>query len=380
MRVAIFDHMVVPTNPVGSSHRHLLAGLSGELDFTVFSVDVDNPDPRRIRWIRVPVPTRPFVIMFLAYHLLAPLWYAAFRLRHGTKFDLVQMVETNLSFGDISYTHFCHRVFLRHHWARIRASGVRGWLRWLDHWLHALLEPWVYRRVRRIVVPSHGLMREIETEYPFTKGKVCLIPNLVDVDRMRPPDDFDRAGFRAQLGLEVDANVLAFVALGHFDRKGLPVLLEALRELDDDGLKLVVVGGEPGLVGAYRGRADSMGVSNQVLFVGMRQDPRPYLWAADAFILPSFYESFSLVAFEAAAAGLPVIATRLHGVEEFLRDGENGFVVTPTAHDIALGIKRFLALGSAERREMGRRAAQSVGQFTVEHFLSAWRSLYRNVD
>ncbi|MDQ4144964.1 MAG: glycosyltransferase family 4 protein [Actinomycetota bacterium] len=379
MQVALFDHKVVPTNPIGGSHRRLLQGLCGEHDFTVFAVEFDNPSPERIRSIKVPLPTRPFVIMFLAYHLLAPLFYVGFRLRHRSKFDLVQIVESNLIFGDVSYTHFCHRAFLRHHWAQIGARGLRGWLRWLDHRLHALLEPSIYRRVRHVVVPSHGLMRELEAEYPVTRGKVSLIPNPVDSNRMRQPSDFDSSQFRAQLGLEPDAVLFVFVALGQFERKGLPVLLEALQQLDDPHVRLLVVGGEPELVRKYRSRTERMGLARNVMFAGMQEDVRPYLWAADAFVFPSFYEVFPLVALEAAAASLPLIATRLYGVEEFLIDGENGLIVSPTAQDIALGVKRFLALSDAARRAMGERAAKSVQHFTVEDFLSAWRRLYENV-
>jgi glycosyltransferase involved in cell wall biosynthesis len=70
---------------------------------------------------------------------------------------------------------------------------------------------------------------------------------------------------------------VAFVALGHYERKGLPLLLDALRRCDDPRLKLVVVGGREDLVEAYRKRVDRMGLSQRVVFTEMQPDVRPYL-------------------------------------------------------------------------------------------------------
>ena len=248
MRIAIFDYKVVPTNPVGSCHRQMLAGLCQEHEFTVFAVEFDNPCPERIRFVRVPVPTRPLALLFLAYHLVAPMVYWLHRLRTGVRFDLVQMVESNLGFGQVAYVHFCHRAYLGRYWKQVGARGLRGWLRWLDHWLHALVEPWVFRGARHIVVPSQGLKRMLEETYTFVRGKVTVIPNPVDLDWMRPPEDFDREGFRQGRGVGPGEVILVFLALGNFEHKGLPLVLEALRGLGDLPVKLWVVGGEADLV------------------------------------------------------------------------------------------------------------------------------------
>src|SRR5262249_8395596 len=153
----------------------------------------------------------------------APLCYMFHRLRTRSSFHSVLMVESNLSFGDVSYVHFCHRAYLKQYWPVAKGVSFRGALRWLDHLLPALLEPWAYQHVPRIVVPSHGLERELENEYAFTKGKIICIPNPIDRGRECSSEDFDRAAFRHDLGLAPEDVVLAFVALGHFERKGLPL-------------------------------------------------------------------------------------------------------------------------------------------------------------
>lgn len=376
MRIAIFDYKVIPTNPIGSCHLRMIQGLCGEHDFTVFAVEFENPCPDRVRFVRVPAPTRPLALLFLAYHLLAPLVYFLYRLRTGARFDLVQMVESNLSFGDVAYVQFCHRAYLKHHWKEAGARGLRGVLRFLDHWLHALVEPWVFRRVKRIVVPSQGIKRELERTYPVTRGKITVIPNPVNLERMARPPEFDREDFRRKLEASPEDVVLVFVALGHFERKGLPLVLEALRQLGDKRVKLWVVGGEADLVAFWQGRARKMGLEEQARFLGMQRDVRPFLWGADAFVFPSIYETFSLVSAEAAAAGLPLIVTPLYGVEEYMRDGETGFVVERSPEGVTEGLRRFAALSPEERSQLGAKAQSAVAVYKLENFVKRWREFY----
>jgi glycosyltransferase involved in cell wall biosynthesis len=304
------------------------------------------------------------------------LYYWWYRLKHRVKFDVVQVVESNVLLGNLCYAHFCHRAFLKYHWESSKRSGWRSWGRWLDHRLHSLMEPIVFRKARRIVVPSQGLARELKAEYPFVDEKLLVLPNPVDLERMKRPAEFDREAFRTQHAFEPGDLVLVFVALGHFERKGLPLLLDALRQVGNPRLKLMIVGGTNDLLDTYRRRVDQMGLTNQVRFAGMQRDVRPYMWAADAFVLPSHYETFSLVAFEAAAAGLPVIVSPLHGVEEFVVDGENGYIVEPQVAALRAGLTHFTAEAPERRAAVGLRAQRSMPPFSVQAFANRWRQCY----
>ena len=377
-KIAVFDYQVTSNNPIGGCHRRLLEGLCHEYEFTVFSVEFDNPCPERIRWVRIFAPTRPLVLLFVVFHLVAPMVYLAHRLRTRTRFDLVQAVESNLGFGDFAYTHFCHRAFLRHHWTRSRPKGLRGMLRWLDHYLHAMVEPMAFRRTRAIVVPSSGLGRELAEEYPAVAQKITVLPNPVDLDHLRRPADFGRDAVRHDLGIGPGDVALVFMALGHFERKGLPTLLDALTRVEASGAKLIVVGGTDDLNRQYRTRVRQLGLEDRVRLIGMCADVRPYLWAADGFVLPSAYETFSLAAFEAAAAGLPIVVTPLNGVEELLRDGENGILIERSVRGVANGLSRILSLSSEDRRAMGEQARTDVQRFATDNFVSAWRVFYRD--
>jgi glycosyltransferase involved in cell wall biosynthesis len=376
LRIAIFDYHVLPTNPVGGCHRRLLQGLCQEHEFTVFAAAFDNPCPDRIDWVRVPALHRPLFLLFLTFYAVAPLvfWYHA--LRTGRRFDLIQTVENYVTCGTVAYSHFCHRGYLRSSWKDSGATGLRGIVRWLDHSLRSLAEPLTYRRVKSVVVPSRGLANELEQQYASVRNKVRVIPNPIDTDALRRPPEFDVGRFRHSLGFTPGDLVLTFIALGHFERKGLPLLLSALQTVDRPEVKLVVVGGRADLIRQYERVVDELGIGKRVTFVGMQHDTRPFLWASDAFVFPSSYEVFSLVSFEAAAAGLPLLVNSVYGVEEFLRDGENGFVITRTIEGIAAGIHRLLELSAEERRAMGTRACRDVQAYNRAQFVQSWRTYY----
>jgi glycosyltransferase involved in cell wall biosynthesis len=374
VRIAIFDYRITPNNPIGSCHLAMLRSLAAEHEFTVFAVEFENPCPQKIRWVRVPSPLRPMALLFVGYHLMALLCYLLYRLRGGKKFDLVQALESNLLFGDLLYVHFCHRIYLKHHWTSSSAPGLRGWLRWLDHKLHAWMESFTYPRAKRVVVPSAGLARELRAAFPFIEHKLTVLPNPIVLERLQMPGDFDRRAFRRSLGIGEQDVAASFVALGQFERKGLPLLLQALA--GPGQVKLIVVGGEADLIARYRLEAAKYQLGNRVIFAGMQSDVRPYLWSSELFVFPSHYETFSLVTYEAAASGLPIVTSRLYGVEDLLQDGDNGFLIETTVGGVTEGLERFLSLSPDARQAMGQRARLAASACSEEHFLDAWRAFY----
>jgi glycosyltransferase involved in cell wall biosynthesis len=101
------------------------------------------------------------------------------------------------------------------------------------------------------------------------------------------------------------------------ERKGLVLVMETMNGIARSDVKLLVVGGEASSVRDYTRRAVALGIGGQVVFVGRQTQVRPFLWLADAFVFPTAYEAFSLSILEATAAGLPLIVTRVHCVEDF---------------------------------------------------------------
>ncbi len=211
--------------------------------------------------------------------------------------------------------------------------------------------------IHRVVVNlTEAEARALRRTYPRVRARTVVIGNGIDLARYAP-DQASRAKTRSQLGLRDDDVVALFV--GHeYERKGLPLIFEALPLLPDH-LHLVIVGGTEDMVDRGRLQAKASGLSGRVHYVGAQADPRPFFHASDVFVFPSAYEAYPLVVLEALASGLPVVATPVGSIPELIVEGENGFIVDRTATSVKEGIVRYLSRPAGELSEAARASAQS---------------------
>ncbi|MFZ5576457.1 MAG: glycosyltransferase family 4 protein [Pseudomonadota bacterium] len=376
--IVVFDLSVASNSPAGSCVLAEVNGLQGHYPVTVFSDRFDGGNADSKVWVRVPLPQRPIFIRYWLFQVLAPLRYLVWRLSNA-KPAIIQTTQGQFLWADLAYAHFCHRAYLKGQWKQSTVTGLRRVLRRINHGYNAFMERLAFRRVRKIVVPSLGLQRELTREYPEVAGKIVVISNPVDLEHYARPVDFDRAHKRAELGCDDSHVVFVFVALGDFARKGLGLILPALAGLPAEQLdraRLLVVGGGAGEIEQYRRQAESLGILDKLRFVGLQKDVRSYLWAADVLAFPSAYEIFSLAILQAAAAGLPPIVSQgLYGAEEFVEHQVNGWVVTRDEEGVRTALSD--AISHAERLpDMSKAAQTSVQQYSQSAFVVKWNDLY----
>ena len=378
-RIIVLDHDVSRASPAGSCVLAEVEALVTRYDVTVISHSLDESLHGRVEWLRVPLPRGPVIARYVAFVALAPLRVARARRDAGARPVLVQATEGQFAGADVCYAHFCHRAYLERYWSQQTATGLRRILRRLNFEFNAWAERRAFRRCRQVVAVSRGLASEIVEAYPFLEGRVVIIPNPVDPSRFARPADFDRAQARASMGLGAHDRVIAFVALGDFSRKGLGVLLDGLALTTDPSVKLLVIGGkQAGEIDTYGAVARERGLADRVIFAGLRSDVQRWLWAADVFALPSIYETFSLGMVQAAAAGLPVIATSMHGVDEWLEHGVNGWRVKRTPESIAAAISE--AFAQPERLvRMGEHASTAAARYSPALFGETWLERVRQL-
>ncbi|HZS56625.1 MAG TPA: glycosyltransferase family 4 protein [Bryobacteraceae bacterium] len=370
--LVVFDSSITNNSPAGSCLLKLLRSLAGKWPIHTFVNRTDLADAPLLAQTRIPLPDKPVFVRTILFTLFATCAYALHR-PDSPKIRIA--TEGAFAFCQISHTQFCHRYFLRYHRGAIASTWLRRLARTINHGWCCLLEPIAFRYAAKIVVPSHGMARELELTYPvLTRGKVHVIPNPIDVEDFVHDPSFDSTQIYQHLGIGRGAFVLAFCALGGFTRKGLEVVLRALANIDHRVIHLIVIGGETNEIREFAALTKQLGLASNAHFVGLQHDIRPYLWSAHAFVFPSAYETFSLASFQAAAAGLPLIATRLNGVEDFLVDGLNGWLVERSVESVAAAI-RDAATSPEKTAMMGQTAREQVQAYRTELFQKRWLQL-----
>ena len=218
----------------------------------------------------------------------------------------------------------------------------------------------------RIVAANVVERAELLRDYAAHSSRIATIPCGVDTDLFTPGD---RAEARRRLDLDGRPVLLWVGRIAPI--KGLDTLLDAVARLSESGqdMRLLVVGGDAdertsGHEISLRQRIERLGLGDSVRFLG----PQPqgvlplYYAASDVTVLPSYYESFGMVALEAMACGSPVIASRVGGLVTTVRDGVTGFLV-PDGDVEALAERIETLVGDPELRwRLGREGVRWAAQ------------------
>ncbi len=372
-RVALVAHGVHDDGGMERACAELIRHAHDEFSFTVVSAELD-PALRSLvdRWVRIRVPMRPIPLKFVAFFLRAGL--ALRRL----DVDLVHTVGAIVpNRVDVAAVHFCHAGHRAStgHLAPVGARPSRRLNTTIARALAVMAERWCYRpaRLRSFAAVSGGVAEELRSHYPGVP--VALTPNGIDLDRFRP-DAAERDRTRAQYDVPPGQVVALFVG-GDWNRKGLDLAIDAIAKSRADGTEVLLWVVGPGDEARFQARADALGVGDAVVFFGRRSDTERFYRAADVFVLPSEYETFSIVCFEAAASGLPVVAPPLHGVSDLIGDGAAGTVVERNADSVAAAL---VALADpATRARLGTEARRRAQQYTWEGSARSVLGLYRSL-
>jgi glycosyltransferase involved in cell wall biosynthesis len=186
------------------------------------------------------------------------------------------------------------------------------------------------------------------------------------VERPRLWDAAERAARRQELGLPLDRPVVAMTGQVA-EVKGIWEFVEAADRLRHTAVVFAVLGDDLRTHGAVRremeAKVAALGLQDRFRFLGFRHDAPELLQAFDVVAAPSRVEPFGLASLEAMAAGRPVVASRVGGIPEVVRDGLDGILVPPNDPTLlADGLSALL--GDPGRRaamgERGRRRAEDV--------------------
>jgi glycosyltransferase involved in cell wall biosynthesis len=156
------------------------------------------------------------------------------------------------------------------------------------------------------------------------RSKLRLLGNGVDLERFRPSPEL-RGPVRDELGL-TDGQIAVGLVARLVEEKGVPELIATAERLDDRYVVFIVGPKDHEKADAVSEELLSRAAANGVRFLGMRKDVERIYQGLDVFVLPSHREGFPRAAMEAAASGLPVIATDIRGCRQVVDHGVNGFL------------------------------------------------------
>jgi len=229
------------------------------------------------------------------------------------------------------------------------------------------------QRCHHIIAPTEREKEEIIRHYGASSEKISVVPCGVNLDQFKA---LDKAQARQYLGFG-DNKIILFV--GRIDPlKGIDKLIKALPYLRDiKGLKLLVIGGGEHSyheIEQLRKLTCNLKIENSVTFLDLvKHEQLPYFYSgADVCVVPSYYESFGLVALESLACGTPVVANDVGDFRNIIREGETGYVVRDNMpHHLADKIALLLSRPSRDKE-----SAQLI-RATVSKF--SWSNIAESV-
>ncbi|MCS7058376.1 MAG: glycosyltransferase [Meiothermus sp.] len=228
-------------------------------------------------------------------------------------------------------------------------------------------------------VSEAGLERYLRVgAIPPRRG--LYIPNGVDPKRFAP-DPAVRQPLRQRLGAQDGEFV--WLAVGRFvEAKDYPNLLRAFAGVVQahPEARLWLVGQGP-LLEPMKELVGSFGLEEKVRFLGARGDVPSLMNAADAYVMSSAWEGMPMVLLEAAAVGLPIVATDVGGNREVVEQGKNGLLVPPKdSQGLAMAMRALMERPAAERTQMGQAGRALVLQrYDLERIVQRWDALYQEL-
>ena len=372
--VVLVAHDIQSHGGMDQVSTELIRRTCKEIDFTVVSISLSESLRGSVRWHQVSVISRPAPLKFLLFFIKAGFHIARIPA------DLVHAMGAIVpNRADL--------IWVQHCWAGVRensgglAPPGTPFPRRLNTAfavaLSLIAERWSYRpgRTGLLAASSKKIADELNRYYPGVP--VAVAPDGVDSQRFAP-DPLVRHRVRLDERVADDEVIVLFVG-GDWHRKGLATAIEAVavaqRQIEQR-LTLWVVG--RGDQRRFRSLSIRLGIGANVRFYGQPSSVERYYQAADIFVLPSLYEGFSLVAFEAAACALPVVGTREGCIEELVGDNEAGVLVEGIPATVGAALAD-LAGDPGRRKSLGRAARERAKSYPWDRSAATVLDLYRQL-
>ncbi len=225
-----------------------------------------------------------------------------------------------------------------------------------------------------VTAVSHYLNNAMRETFSLSR-EIVTIHNFIDTDTFRRLEVPGIRSVFARQNEKIVTHISNFRAV-----KRAPMAVEIFARLAERvPARLVLAGAGPELPVACD-RARELGVSDRVISLGEQDSVVEILSASDLLLLPSSQESFGLVALEAMACQVPVVASRVGGLPELVADGETGFLLEPDDLEGMAIAAATVLLDDDRRQQLGRAARQrALELFHPDVVVPRYEQLYRSL-
>jgi len=251
------------------------------------------------------------------------------------------------------------------------------WGRGSDIYLPSTFKNTISKLVLRNAGAVIALTEDMKNEMrKFCDRDIFVIPNGINLNKFK---NLSKVNIRSKLKIKEDEKVVIFVGTLR-PVKGVKYLIKAMEIIiqKNTNTRLMLVGN-----GEDRGKLEKLVkefvLEKHVIFVGKVPNEKvpEYMVASDVFVLPSLSEGFPVVILEAMASGLPIVATKVGGLPEIIKDGENGFLVEPK-NPKEIAEKVLLLLEDDELRErISRSFKEKVKNYSWESVVKRLEEVYQ---
>jgi glycogen synthase len=232
------------------------------------------------------------------------------------------------------------------------------------------------RQADQIIVCSDYMKRELETSLLARHSRISIIPNGVNIADFQIPNAHNEAMNK----VEDSDFIIGFLGRTEWE-KGAHHVIDSLKFLSETKFKVRIVG-DGSQIDALRQKVERNGFQDRVKFYGKvsAAEKQRLLGGCDVLVIPSSYEPFGIVALEAGAARVPVIAARVGGLHEILPDSRFGFPLeTVDGSEIAKRIREISLQPEAALEASERFFDRIRDTYTWTAIAEATESLYRRV-
>lgn len=387
MKIAFITRIYNKQGGVSRYVAELAEAFSQEHEVHVFANSWEDVTSDKIIFHKVPMIKGNFFLKQKKAGLAIILQVYSFALMSRFKidtsnFDIVHSEGDGFTPFDIYTAESCHKSAVKK--ARRRKKGIINFLKNTRLNPLNLIVLWIEKFIfnpknyKKIIAVSKITKHEIMEEYGVPDKDIIIIPNGINLDEFRVENrKLYKKDLKIKNRISNDEIVILFVGR-EFKRKGLSYLIEALPLVNNDRVKVLVVGLDDER--AFVSLAKRLGIRERVIFTGHSPKVSEYFGCADIFCFPTLDEPFGMVILEALASELPTITSKIAGAAELMQDGKDGLLLDDPTSPEEIAKKINLLINDNQLMEqIGKEARNTASKYSWQEIAKRTLDVYKEV-